>query len=103
MIARGESGAEPIASTLLGRSISVDDEFEVVFQWGGTEYIDVLVRQPGTPPAAWVDWRCFRVPRSDDGLRRVRFSDDELEHLVELWLSQQFDPEAARAVLAERR
>jgi hypothetical protein len=102
VIHRGSSGAEPIASRFLGRSVPVDDELELVFRWGGRDNIDVLLRRPGAQEASWVEWRCFRVPPSKDSLRRVHFTDDELVRLIELWLDQQFDPEPARAVLAQQ-
>lgn len=102
VIHRGTVGAEPIPSGYLARSVAVDDELELVFRWGGMEYIDVLLRRPGSPEASWIEWRCFRVPPSRDGLRRVHFTDDELRRLLDLWLGQQFDPEPARAVLAQQ-
>jgi hypothetical protein len=100
VIERGTSGAEPMAARFLARSAGVDDALELVFRWGGTQYIDVLVRRPGTPEASWIEWRCFRVPPSRDGFRRVHFTDDDLLRLMRLWLDQQFDPEPARVLLA---
>ena len=58
VIHRGTSGAEPIASCFLARTaVPVDDELELVFRWGGTEDIDVLLRRPGAPEASWIEWR----------------------------------------------
>jgi hypothetical protein len=99
VIHRGTSGVEPIALRFLARSVVVDDELELVFRWGGTEDIDVLLRRPGAPEASLIEWRSFRVPPSEDGLRRVHFTDNDLARLIKLWLDQQFDPGPARAVL----
>jgi hypothetical protein len=99
VIERGASCDAAMAMRPLGLTVSVDDDLELVFRWGATEYVDVLLRRPGEPEAAWLEWLCFRVPRSTDGLRRVRFTDEGFEDLVDLWLGQRFDPDAARASL----
>lgn len=102
VIYRGTSGADPIAARFLARSVPVDDELS--WSSAGRDGIHrrAVALRPGAPEASWIEWRCFRVPPSKDGLRRVHFTDDDLVRLTELWLDQQFDPEPARAVLAQQ-
>lgn len=99
VIERWARDGEAMALRPLGRGVPVDPELELVFRWDGTQHIEVLLRRPGEPQAVWVEWRCFRVPPDDDGLRRVRFTETEFERLCDLWLSQQFDADDARVAL----
>ena len=97
VIDRATSSAEPIAAEYLLRRVPIDSELELAFRWGGMEDVDVLVRDPGASETRWTGHRSIAVPRGSDGLRVVDFTEDSFNEIIDLWLTQRFDRDDARA------